>query len=98
MQVKNAGNARVPGAALYIRWPYETAAGQHVLYLLDLPTIVSYVCGIMLLLLPVMVMMMKLTCTARLLYFIEVFASFVVWYRSMSNELSWFTVITVYDE
>jgi len=24
--------------------------------------------------------------------------NFVVWYRSMPNELSWFTVITVYDE
>ena len=46
MQVKNAGNARVPGATLYIRWPYETSAGQHILYLLHPPTIVSNLLGL----------------------------------------------------
>jgi len=41
LQVKNIGNARVPGATLFIRWPYETSAGQHALYLLQQPSIVS---------------------------------------------------------
>ena len=41
VQVKNVGSARVPGATLYIHWPYQTSAGQHVLYLLQPPTIVS---------------------------------------------------------
>jgi len=41
VQVKNAGRARVPGATLYIHWPYQTSDGQHVLYLLQPPIIVS---------------------------------------------------------
>jgi len=41
LQVRNAGSASVPKCQLLISWPYETFSGQHVLYLLDEPVIVS---------------------------------------------------------
>jgi Integrin alpha len=43
VQVRNIGNATVPESSVLISWPYETASGQHVLYLLDEPATVIHI-------------------------------------------------------